>query len=184
MARESTLYYSAAAMRSARWSALRQQLGRSKAREQEAKRHREAKLEAARQACAAERAAVGAACKKRRTDVRGAAHEALSRERRTRDEARSAYKWATGRGPAAKKARLSRSESDSLASHNVPPHLLEVWRKTRHMFSYTLEPDHRAELFAEWVAEHPDEVAAMRSGAAEELDWTALEQAHYKEAMR
>lgn len=181
--KESTLHYSAAAMKSARWSALRQRIRSSKAREKEAKARRQSRMAAAREACAAERAAVTEGCGTRRTEIRKKTHAKLDRERRVRAEARSGYRFLTGRGPVAKVVRRSRSESDSLAAHNVAPHLLAVWRKTRHLFSYKLEPDHRAELFSEWVQSHPDEVAAMRTGAAEELDFEALEAAHYKEAV-
>lgn len=179
---ESTLRYSARAMRAARWSALRQQLRKSKARVAEAKRTRKRRLKAAREACAAERQAVTAGCASRRGVIRSKAQQKLGRERALRDEARSAYRFLTGKGPMAKTRRYSRSESDSLAAHNVAPHLLEVWRKTRHMFSYQLQPDHRAELFSEWVQSHPDQVAAMRTEAAEETDWAAMEAEYYKEA--
>ena len=85
----------------------------------------------------------------------------------------------TGKG-APVKTKMTRSESDSLAEHSVPPHLLEVWRKHRRKFSYKLAPDARVEKFVEWAAEHQHDVQADLVAKYEHIDWGKLEQKQHE----
>jgi len=184
-----TMLYSAAAQqqRSLRWMAHKDEIRRSKTREKKAKERRNKKLVGAREKCAAERKAVTAGCKLRRDNIRAEAHQAIAKEKKERDTAREAYRYRAGiksRPPGVKKAkRMSRAENDSLAEHNIDPGLVGVWRQVKKQFPYHLAPDHRAELFGEWVEENQERVAEMKAEQFEGIDWGKLEREAYEEAV-
>lgn len=148
-----------------RWSNLRGQLRDSKGRERKARLERQDRLALKRAQCAAAASRVKDDCATARAAIRAATNKRLSREKALRDEARADYRHATGQAAksAPKGKRYSKKESNSLALHNVPDHLSELFEELADQFPYDREPDARAELFLEWVEEHPDEVVAWQA---------------------
>ncbi len=63
------------------------------------------------------------------------------------------------------------AESDSLALQNIPADLQDLFMERPSKFDRKLEPDHRAELFMEWVEEHPAEVQAWQAERFELSDF-------------
>lgn len=160
--------------RALRWGVLKTQLVDSKGRTKKAKTARKKELEQARDKCQKKRKAVTQECAADRTNVRQKARGELAREKALREDKRGDYRYAMGQ--ATKKPtgrRYSAAESDSLAEHSVPRKLVGLWRKHKAKFSRSLEPDHRAELFQEWVEEHPRELIAWQSEQAETIDYGA-----------
>jgi len=102
----------------------------------------------------------------RRDKIRARARRAIQRERKRRQGERESYafKWTRGGRGYGSRATTGRSytraESDSLAIHNIDPELAELFLEMRREFSYDMEPDYRAEAFAEWVEENQDDVQA------------------------
>lgn len=101
------------------------------------------------------RNAVTTKCNAKRQKVRSAAQEEIDKLGAKRREHRQSWLYyATGHG-AAKLGRgqvkVSPSESDSMAEHNIPKKYLPLWRRNRRSYSYDKQPDYRAEAFMEWV---------------------------------
>lgn len=98
--------------------------------------------------------------------ARDKARRAVAREKALRADRRDDYRHAVGqleRERRERGRRYSRAESDSLALHNVPRALHDLFLEESKRFALSLEPDARAEAFGEWVEEHPEEIAAWRA---------------------
>lgn len=147
----------------------------SKDRERQAKRRRDAKLKKTSSKCKRKARAVKEDCAAERFNIREQAREAERKERAKRREVTEDYRFAMGRAARAapKGRRYSKAESDSLAAQNVDAELVDLFYELRQQFPYDLEPDARAELFGEWVEEHPDEVTAWRAERFEDIDYGA-----------
>jgi hypothetical protein len=100
-------------------------------------------------------------CADRRSTVRAIARDRIEQERAIRRAERDQYRA----------GRMTAEENDSLAEHSIAREHLELWRETRHRFAYDLPPDHRAELFGEWLEEHPTESVRLLAERAESIDW-------------
>jgi hypothetical protein len=155
--------------------------------EREAKQERRTKLRRATVKYAADRARVQSQAARRRARIRGKANLEIDQARRARKDERRWWRdfRAAEKGQRVRKAkrRISKSESDSLAEHNIDPELVDFWRLHRHRFPYNREPDDRAVLFSEWVGENPDELAQWRLEQAAAQDWQAAELAHYQDQL-
>lgn len=165
-----------------RWGILKTQLVDSKDRTKKARTTRKDELGKARDKCKKKRKTVTQQCAADRTNVRQKARGALAREKVLRADKRDDYRHAMGQ--ATKKPtgrRYSAAESDSLAEHSVPPELVGLWQEHKAKFSRELEPDHRAELFQEWVEEHPRELVRWQSEQAESIDYGAAYAAYQQE---
>lgn len=162
-----------------RWFAHRDTVRRSQKRESEAKGERGRNLEATAAHCKAARTAATKLCKADRDAIRKKARKIVAREKDFREDARADYRYEAGRSKAAKAPRYSAAEHDSLTEQNIDRAYVDLWRELKANFPRTVTPDNRAELFGEWIEEHPDEVTAWR---AERFESTAEEYAAAYEA--
>ena len=102
-----------------------------------------------------------------RARIRAEAERILEHEEGQRYRARDHYNWTMGTGWGLGKGsqsrhkgkRYSAAESDSLAESNIEDQYLGLWRKNKDLFPRSLEPDHRAEVFMEWIQEHPEAIS-------------------------
>jgi hypothetical protein len=92
-------------------------------------------------------------CAEQRAVIRAAARREVENLKGEKAQRRADYR--SGRI-----TKRMRSESDSLAEHNVPPELVWLWREEKERFSYDAEPDDRAVAFLEWVEADAGNVAA------------------------
>ena len=70
---------------------------------------------------------------------------------------------------------MTAEENDSLARQNIDPDWWDTWEEQRTQYSYDFPPDHRAELFNEYV--ETDEAQVERwAQLAEGHDATSWEQ--------
>jgi hypothetical protein len=153
-------------------------------RERAIKRQRAADLAKANASCAGRRVTTTKGCADSRSHIRAKARAALARQKDRRREAREVYAWKAGRAaPQSWERKHSRSESDSLAEHNIPAELRPIWKRERKRFDYDRSPDDRAVLFLEWVEENRDDVDAELSEAFEVSDrhWASLEANYYEQ---
>jgi hypothetical protein len=148
-----------------RWAAHREQMRGSKKREAAARKLRSEQLKATSAKCHKRKRKRIVMCKADRDRIRQIARDAIEREKAFRKDAREAYaedvgkRRRLGRG----KKRYSKAESDSLAIHSIPDHLVSLFQELAHNFPVSLQPDHRAELFMEWVEAHPEAVAQAQA---------------------
>jgi hypothetical protein len=146
-----------------RWFGHRDTVRRSKGREQGAKDERHRNLGSVSKRCKKTRKQTTILCAADRSRIRGKANAIIDREKTFRADARADYTYnVRGYKLAKGRPRYSAAESDSLAEHNVDRKYLELWREMASNFPRNLAPDHRAELFGEWVEEHPDEIRAWQ----------------------
>ena len=133
---------------------------------------RDAELAVARTTCERDRDRTQRDCVDRRDRIRDHAREWLKRNKKIRGIEREQMK----------KGRMTASENDSLAEHNVEPQYLDAWREVRTQFSYDFAPDHRTELFAEWLQEGgAREWQAYEAELAEDVDWDRQEREHHEQ---
>jgi hypothetical protein len=158
------------------WSAHKDRLRRSKGRETDAKKKRETELKKTSVKCERRRRKRITMCKADRDRIRRIAREAVAREKAFREEERTDYRWRRGREEHSRrhKKRYTKAESDSLAIHNIPAEFVDLFQELSHNYPVSLQPDHRAELFMEWVEEHPEQV---RDYQAERFDVPDVEYA-------
>ena len=150
------------------WSLHKSRVQTSGVEDERTKARRRTELAEAGAVCAAELAKARLGCKSRRADVRDRARTDLARGAARRAELRRSYAFEMGRAaPRTWERAYSRSESDSLAEHNIPPELMSTWRAERKRFDYGAPPDARAVAFLEWYGEHQEEVDAERYAALE-----------------
>jgi len=170
-------------LRSMRWFAHRDTVRRSKKRESEAKAERDRNLATVTKRCAAKRKRTTKLCQADRERIREKARAIVAREAKLRADARADYRYEARRTKLAKAPRYSAAEHDSLTEHNVPKKYVELWRELANNFPRTVTPDHRAELFMEWIEEHPEEVTAWRSERYESTpeEYAAAYEAHLSE---
>ena len=168
------------------WSSLRHELRQTRGDEKKVRSARAKRLTEAREECERERAAVTVSCKRRRERIRTDARQALAKLAARRSELRKFYADKFGsKQPRSWQRRYSKSESDSLAEHNIPDRLLPVWRSMRAQFSYAKAPDARAVAFLEWVGEHEAEVDRELIDRFETSDaeLAELEREYYEQQM-
>jgi len=149
-----------------KWFAHREKMRGSKKREAAARATRDSDLKKLSGSCAKRKRKRIVMCAADRDRIRQVARDAVAREKAFRKDARESYRYESGRHRArmAKASpRYSKAESDSLTIHNLPKEHVELFQELAHNFPITLAPDHRAELFLEWVEEHPDEVRAFQA---------------------
>jgi len=147
-----------------RWGAHKATVRRSKKRESDARRERDRNLSAVSDRCARQRRKTTKLCKADRDRIRAKARSIIAREKAFRRDATDDYRQRSAKtATLAKTPRYSAAEHDSLTEHNVSEQYVELWRELKQNFPRTVTPDHRAELFAEWIEEHPQEVTAWRA---------------------
>lgn len=119
-------------MRALRSSALRDALRDSKAHEKAARLARGDALWLKRAECKAARERIQSECAIAREAIRDSTHGTIDREKARRAELRDYHRATTGktRVELARK-RMSKRESDSLAVHNIPPHLVDLFLELR-----------------------------------------------------
>lgn len=136
--------------------------------EQKIKKKKGAKIRRASETCKTERKdaskAVSAKCATRRSDIRHDAEVDVGKQKAKREEKRLTWLWSSGSLVAEERGtqKYSQVESDSIALHNIPSELHALFRKTRKQWSYTMQPDRRAEAFLQYVQKEPAEVMAWR----------------------
>lgn len=172
-------------LRSMRWFAHRDTVRRSKKREQEAKGERDRNLATVSKRCKATRKRTTKLCAKDRARIREKARAIVAREKELRADARADYRYETGRAKLAKGPRYSAAEHDSLTEHNIPKRYVELWKELANNFPRTVTPDNRAELFMEWIEEHPNEVTAWQTERydATPEEYAAAYEAHISEQL-
>ena len=155
--------------------------------EQQAKDDRRVKLARARRTHEAEKQRTKHRGARRRARIRSTANRRIADARQARKDERqwwrdfrSSEKRQTRRKA---KRRMSKREIDSLTEHNVSPELVDFFRIHKHRFPYNRAPDDRAVLFAEWVAESPEELQSWQLEQAAAQDWGAAELAHYADEL-
>ena len=162
------------------WAKMERQGLRDKDRK--TRQTRDAALKGTSAGCVFKRKEVTAFCNKRKKEIRDAARKKIDKTKRRRAEVNKQHgTQAPTEASKTAKARMSKSESDSLAEHNIEPALLGLWRETKHLFPYDVEPDMRAELFAEWMHEHQNERTAWMEANAEATDYGAEEAEYYRQ---
>lgn len=161
------------------WQWAKQERRDIRGKEKKIRATRDAALKGTSAGCAFKRKDVTAWCQKRRKQIRDEARKKLDKTKRRRAEVNRA----AGRvkPETATRKKMSKAESDSLAEHNVEPRHVKLWREVRHLFPYADAPDKRAELFGEWLEEHPSEVYAWEQAREEETDYGAEEAEYYRQ---
>ena len=142
------------------WGDLKHLIRESIRREEKARKKRDVSLTALRERFRK----LKASNTRERARLRALARALIAKEKAERRLSRETYAFrfrtkGSGRGASASTGRrYSHAESDSLATHNVDPALVDLFIEMRREFSYGMEPDYRSEAFGEWVEEHPSEV--------------------------
>jgi len=151
-------------------------------RDKDTRAKRDAALVGTSAGCAIKRKDVTAWCQAKRRKIRAEAKRKLGDTKAHREELRDIYRRERGAAKkSAKRKKLSRAESDSLAEHNIDPRHVDLWREVRHLFPYADAPDKRAELFGEWLEEHPQEVYAWEQERYGDQDLSEAEAEYYRQ---
>jgi hypothetical protein len=136
-----------------------------------AKKERKIGLEELRDGCVIAQQKVKKRCTDSRKAIRKKARDIEAQQKDLKRREREDYSLRAG--SVRKQRTMSRAENDSLAEHNIPPELLEIWREDRKRYSYDKEPDMRAEQFLEWAEAHEDDITARLQKKLEQ-DWPDL----------
>lgn len=176
----------AAQERYLRWSNLREGIRGIREQQKRVRQERDEDLAAVREQCAELRRKATAWCQSEREAARKKARAELDRLERRRKAYWDTHQFLMGQESKRRERaepKYSAAEHDEFTEQNIEPELVGLFREVKRQFPRNVSPGRRAEMFHEWVEEHPTEVLEYKATLVlSDEDYAAAEAAWAKEA--